>query len=159
MLLKLAPKRNVYEAEAVKKGLSAKEPPPSSTLAIATSKKGTQASTSSPKKKASPQKGSKRPGPITISEPVAKKGRSSKSHKSSKAKGQGDQTEEVAIDFPADLAVLNKDGWDKVYPELHKLEFDYDKAALESLDDPSRVKKAIRHHMKVYLFSVFFISE
>lgn len=50
----------------------------------------------------------------------------------------------------------SKEGWDDVYSELNKLEFEYDKAALESLGKKESFKKAIRHQMKVFL--LIFIS-
>lgn len=63
-----------------------------------------------------------------------------------------EDTGEVTLSFPADSVVMNKDGWDRVYPELHKLQFDYDKAAIGSLGSKARFKKAMRHQMKVLFF-------
>lgn len=147
---KIGPRRDSYKGEARKGGHDTKGPPPSDTqnVTASSSKKANKTSPPSPKKKASPKK-SKRSSSVAVAEPVAKKAKSSKSTKVLAIKGPADQPEEVTLNFPADSAVLNKDGWDKVYHELHKLEFDYEKAALDSLDGTSRVKKAICHHLKV----------
>ena len=82
-------------------------------------------------------------------EPVTKKSRTSKSSKSAKVKGDKEDSGEVTLTFPPNSSVRNKEGWDDVYSELNKLEFEYDKAALESLGRKEAFKKAVRHKMKV----------
>lgn len=100
------------------------------------------------KSKTTPAK-SKRLGDALHEEPANKKSKSSKTTQSPKDKGKAKDVGEVSITFPADSSVRNKDGWDKVYSELPKLEFEYDKAALESLGKKNAFEKAIRHQMKV----------
>ena len=83
-------------------------------------------------------------------EPVTKRSRTSKSSKSTKVKGDKEDSGEVILTFPPNSSVRNKEGWDGVYSELSKLEFEYDKAALESLGRREAFKKAVRHQMKVF---------
>ena len=73
----------------------------------------------------------KRPAESPAKKPVAKKSRTSKSSKSAKVKGDKEDSGEVALSFPPNSSVRNKEGWDDVYSELSKLEFEYDKAALK----------------------------
>ena len=67
-----------------------------------------------------------------------------------KSKATKEDSGEVALSFPPNSSVRNKEGWDDVYSELSKLEFEYDKAALESLGRKEAFKKAVRHQMKVF---------
>ena len=97
---------------------------------------------------------SKRTRSAPPEEPVAKKTKTSKSSKTAKIKGDKGNSGEVTLTFPPNSSVRNKDGWEDVYSELSKLNFEYDKAAMESLGKKESFKKAIRHHMKVTL-SIF----
>ena len=94
-------------------------------------------------------------------EPVAKKSRASKSSKSAKVKGDKEDSGEITLSFPPNSSVRNKEGWDGVYSELNKLEFEYDKAALESLGRKEAFRRAVRAQMKVsslnLLLSLFYL--
>ena len=59
----------------------------------------------------------------------------------------------VTLTFPPNSSVRYKEGWDYVYSELNKLEFEYDRVVLESLGKKESFKKAIRHQMKVFLLT------
>ena len=100
----------------------------------------------------------KRPAEAPAKEPAAKKSRASKSSKSTKVKGDKEDSGEVALSFPPNSSVRNKEGWDGVYSELSKLEFEYDKAALESLGRREAFKKAVRHQMKVFYLNQLLIQ-
>ena len=103
----------------------------------------------------------KRPAEAPAKEPAAKKSRASKSSKSAKVKGAKEDSGEVTLSFPPNSSIRNKEGWDDVYSELSKLEFEYDKAAIESLGRKEAFKKAVRHQMKVislnFLLSPFYL--
>ena len=91
----------------------------------------------------------KRPAASPAKEPVAKKSRASKSSKSAKVKGDKEDSGEVTLSFSPNSSGRNKEGWDDVYSELSKLEFEYDKAALESLGRKEAFRRAVRAQMKV----------
>ena len=153
-LEKLKAKRGEYDAEARKEGHDPHGvPPPNPESVTSPSPQPKNKQPVSPSNKEVVALG-KRTAEAPIKEPVAKKPRASKSSKSGKAKGGKEDSGEVALSFPPNSSVRNKEGWDDVYSELNKLEFEYDKAALESLGRKEAFKKAVRHQMKVFSLSL-----
>ena len=148
-LEKLKAKRGEYDAEARKEGHDPLGvPPPNPETVPAPSPQSKNKRLVSLANKEVVAQG-KRPAEAPVKEPAAKKSRASKSTKSAKVKGDKEDSGEVALSFPPNSSVRNKEGWDVVYSELNKLEFEYDKAALESLGRKEAFKKAVRHQMKV----------
>ena len=152
-LEKLKVRRGEYDAEARKEGHDPRgAPPPNPESTTTPSPRPPHPpknnKPASPTNKEDVSLG-KRPAEMPAKEPVAKKSRVSKSSKSVKTKGGKEDSGEVTLTFPPNSSVRNKEGWDDVYSELNKLEFEYDKAALESLGRKESFKKAIRHQMKV----------
>ena len=153
-LEKLKAKRGEYDAEARKEGHDPRgAPPPSSEPTTTPSPRPPHPPKNDkptpPTNKEDVSLG-KRPAESPAKKPVAKKSRTSKSSKSAKVKGDKEDSGEVALSFPPNSSVRNKEGWDDVYSELNKLEFEYDKAALESLGRKEAFKKVVRHQMKVF---------
>ena len=151
-LEKLKAKRGEYDAEARKEGHDPRgAPPPNPEPTTTPSPRPPHP----PKNKqpASPANKDvslgKRPADLPAKGPIAKKPRASKSSKSAKVKGDKEDSGEVTLTFPPNSSVRNKEGWDDVYSELSKLEFEYDKAAIKSLGRKEAFKKAVRHQMKV----------
>ena len=156
-LEKLKAKRGEYDAEARKEGHDPRgapppNPEPTTTPSPRPPHPPKNDKPTPPTNKEDVSLG-KRPAESPAKKPVAKKSRTSKSSKSAKIKGDKEDSGEVALSFPPNSSVRNKEGWDDVYSELSKLEFEYDKAALESLGRKEAFKKAVRHQMKVLLLN------
>ena len=148
-LEKLKAKRGEYDAEARKEGHEPHGvPPPNPESVTSPSPHPKNKQTVSPANKEVVALG-KRPAEAPVKEPAAKKSRASKSSKSAKVKGDKEDSGEVTLSFPPNSSVRNKEGWDDVYSELSKLEFEYDKAALESLGRKEAFRRAVRAQMKV----------
>ena len=160
-LEKLKAKRGEYDAEARKEGhdpLGVPPPNPEIVPAPSPQSKNKKLVSLANKEIVAP---GKRPAEAPAKEPAAKKPRASKSNKSAKVKGDKEVSGEVALSFPPNSSVRNKEGWDDVYSELSKLEFEYDKAAIESLGRKEAFRKAVRHQMKVislnFLLNPFYL--
>ena len=150
---KLKARRGEYDAEARKEGHDPRGAPPPNPESTTTSSPRPPHPPKNNKSAPPPEKKDaslgKRPAESPVEEPVAKKSRASKSSKSAKVKGDKEDSGEVTLSFPPNSSVRNKEGWDDVYSELSKLEFEYDKAALESLRRKEAFRRAIRAQMKV----------
>ena len=155
-LEKLKARRGEYDAEARKEGHDPRGAPPPNPESITTPSPRPHHppknnKPASPTNKEDVSLG-KRPAEMPVKEPVAKRSRASKSSKSAKVKGDKEDSGEVTLSFPPNSSVRNKEGWDDVYSELTKLEFEYDKAALESLGRKEAFRRAVRAQMKVSSF-------
>ena len=162
---KLKARRGEYDAEARKaghdpRGAPPPNPEPTTTPSPRPPHPPKNSKPAPPTNKEDASLG-KRPAASLAKEPVAKKSRASKSSKSAKVEGDKEDSGEVTLCFPPNSSVRNKDGWDDVYSELSKLEFEYDKAALESLGRKEAFRRAVRAQMKVsslnLLLSLFYL--
>ena len=157
-LEKLKARRGEYDAEARKEGHDPRGAPPpnpeSTTTPFPRPPHPPKNNKSAPPPEKEDTSLGKRPAESPVKEPVAKKSRASKSSKSAKVKGDKEDSGEVTLSFPPNSSVRNKEGWDDVYSELSKLEFEYDKAALESLGRKEAFRRAVRAQMKVSSFNL-----